>query len=232
MREESRSCGLYPGEVQIAADPIPPLLRGWLHLVCFFLAIPAGAVVVLQATTTRERIGAIVYATAMIALFGVSGAYHRGRWSPAARLRMKRLDHATIFVMIAGSYTPLCLLALRGTTGTVLLITAWAGAAAGFALALLGIAERRILGLVGYIALGWAAVLGLPGLANGLSTRDLSLVIVGGVLYTSGAVMLGLKWPLPRARIFGYHEVWHVMVLAGVICHFIPIVTVVGGGAS
>jgi hemolysin III len=217
--------------VQTVADPIPPLLRGWLHLVCFFLAIPVGVLVVLHASTPRQTVAAIVYATGMVALFGVSGAYHRGKWSPQARLRMKRLDHATIFVMIAGSYTPLCLLALRGTTGTILLISVWVGATGGLAMALLGIAEKRVIGLVSYIALGWAAMAGLPGLANGLSTRDLALVIVGGVLYTAGAVMLGLKWPAPRARIFGYHEVWHVLVLAGVICHFIPIFTVVGGSA-
>ena len=111
------------------------MLRGWLHLVCFFLAVPAGVAVIVWAGTPRARWAAVVYAIGLIALFGVSGSYHRGRWSQAARRRMQKLDHATIFVMIAGSYTPLCLLALRGWVGPAMLVVAWAGATIGAVLA-------------------------------------------------------------------------------------------------
>jgi hemolysin III len=208
----------------------PPLLRGWLHLICFFAAIPTAAMLILDAGSARARVAGAVYAVGLIALFGVSGIYHRGRWSQAARLRMKRLDHATIFVMIAGSYTPLCLLAMRGTTAVVLLVTAWAGAAAGCALALLGVAERRVLGLVAYIGLGWAALLGMPQLLSNLSGLNFALIVVGGVLYTAGAIILGTRWPNPSPRLFGYHEVWHVMVVGGVVCHLIPIAAVVQAG--
>src|SRR5690606_13584503 len=112
-----------------------PLLRGWLHLVCFFLALPAAAVVVALATSPRGRIGALIYAVGLVALFGVSGSYHRGRWSETKRRLMQRLDHGTISVMIAGSYTPLGLLVLRGWVAWTLLAVAWAGALTGFVLA-------------------------------------------------------------------------------------------------
>ena len=115
---------------------IKPVMRGWMHLVCFFLAIPAGVVVVAMASSPRARIAAVVYAVALIALFGVSGAYHRGPWSPEWRLRMQRLDHATIFVMIAGSYTPMCLLVLDSWIAVALLVAAWSGAVIGGVLAL------------------------------------------------------------------------------------------------
>jgi hemolysin III len=210
--------------------PLPPapLLRGWLHLVCFFLSIPAAVLIVAHADAGRGRVAAVIYAIGLIALFGVSGAYHRVRWSAEWRRRMQRLDHATIFVMIAGSYTPLCLLALRGTTGTIMLITAWAGAAGGITLALTGVGERRLIGLLSYIALGWAAVAVIPQLAGRLSGAQLGMIAAGGVLYTSGAIILGVRWPNPSPRVFGYHEVWHVMVVAGVVCHLIPIVALVG----
>jgi len=208
---------------------VAPLLRGWLHLICFVLSLPAGAVVIAGAGSTRARLAAVVYAFGMTAMFGVSAAYHRRRWSPAGRRRMRRTDHGTIFVMIAGSYTPLALLALRGPTGTVILTAVWIGAALGFCLAMTGVAEKAVLGLLCYIGLGWAMVLALPELSRQLSTTQIGLLFAGGIVYTLGGIVLGAKWPNPSPTYFGYHEVWHGMVAVAVALHYVTILTVVRG---
>ena len=218
-----------PTSLQAArrATPPPPLLRGWLHLICFFLSVPAAVILLTGATTTRGRVGVLVYAIGLVALFGVSGTYHRGHWSASGRAKMKRLDHATIFVMIAGSYTPLCLLALGGAAGTWLLVAVWAGAATGLVLVATRVAERPAVGLTSYFALGWVAAIAMPELARRLPTTEFVLLIVGGLVYTLGGVVLASRWPDPIPRIFGYHEVWHVMVVGAAICHFVVIMNVV-----
>ena len=203
-----------------------PLLRGWLHLVCFVLSLPAGVVVVAEAGPARARVAAVVYAVGCSALFGVSAGYHRGHWSPGARSRMQRLDHATIFVMIAGCYTPICLIALRGATGTAILVGAWAGAAVCFALTMTGTAIRRPFGAVCYLALGWLVVVALPEMAARLSPTQFVLIATGGVIYTVGSVVLAARWPDPFPRVFGYHEVWHTMVAGACVCQYIAISTV------
>lgn len=205
-----------------------PLLRGWMHLVCFFLAIPAGIAVVAVARGLEARIGAAVYAVGLVALFGVSGAYHRGRWTASTRRRMQQLDHATIFVMIAGSYTPLCLVALQGWLAPALLAAAWVGATVGVILAFRGGRRGRYVKFALYIALGWVSVVATPQLVSHLSPLELVLIGVGGVLYTVGAIFLATKWPDPFPRVFGYHEVWHAMVVVAVACHFVAIASVVG----
>ncbi len=207
--------------------PLAPLLRGWVHLVFFFLALPAGTAVVATAGSSRARAAAVVYAFGFCALFGVSALYHRRRWSAPARRRMRRMDHATIFVMIAGSYTPLCLLVLSGATANVILTVAWIGAVLGVAFAATGIAERSVFGLACYIGLGWVMVAALPQLLRRLSATELLLIVVGGLLYTVGAIVLGTRRPDPFPRVFGYHEVWHTMVAAASICHYITIFSVV-----
>ena len=224
---------------EVSTDPIhvakalltKPLLRGWLHLVCFFLAIPAGVLVIVVAESARARFGAAVYAVGLVALFGVSGAYHRGRWSTPARLRMQKLDHATIFVMIAGSYTPLCLMAIQGWVGPVMLAVAWTGAIAGAALAFSSGPRTRVIKSTLYIVLGWVSVFAAPQLVDHLSAAELALVATGGVLFTVGAIFLATRWPDPVPHVFGYHEVWHVLVVAAVVCHFVAIASVVDGPA-
>lgn len=215
------------GPPPAVVEAVAPLLRGWLHQVCFFLSFPAGLLVVASAPTDRARVAATVYAFGLAALFGVSATYHRRRWSATARPRMKRLDHATIFVMIAGSYTPLCLITLGGRPGGGILLAVWLAAGTGVIFALTGIAERRVIGLVIYIASGWSMVLMLPELAGKLSSTDIALLLVGGLLYTVGCIFMGLRWPDPYPNVFGYHEVWHLMVVAAVICHFLVILTAV-----
>jgi hemolysin III len=209
------------------SEPLPPHLRGWLHLICFVLSIPAGALVVAGATSGRARLAGVVYAIGMTAMFGVSALYHRRKWSPAGRRRIRRLDHGTIFVMIAGSYTPLCLLALRGRIGTVVLTAVWVGAALGFCLALSGIAEKAVVGLLCYIGLGWAMVLALPELSRQLTGGQIALLLVGGIVYTAGGIVLGTHWPNPSPVWFGYHEIWHAMVAVACVCHYITILSVV-----
>jgi hemolysin III len=214
------------------ANVAKPLLRGWMHLVCFFLAIPAGVIVVTLAGSPRARVGAAVYALGLVALFGVSAAYHRGPWSPVWRRRWQRLDHLTIFVMIAGSYTPVCLLVLKGWVGAATLVIAWAGAALGGALAWSEGKRGQVLRNALYIALGWVAVAATPQLIRHLSLTELVLIAVGGVLFTVGAVFLLTRWPDPFPRVFGYHEVWHTLVVAAVICHLIAIGSVIDGAGA
>jgi hemolysin III len=214
----------------ITGDEETPLLRGWIHLVCFFFALPAAAWVVMAAAPSA-RAGAAVYAAGLVALFGVSGSYHRGRWSPPWRARMRRLDHATIFVMIAGSYTPLCVLVLDGWLSRLLLTVVWGGAVTGAVLAWWpGMAAKSIRNGL-YLVLGWVSVLALPDLVRHLSTGELALIGAGGMLYTLGTLVLFLRWPNPAPKVFGYHEVWHALVVAAVVCHLLAISAVVRAGA-
>ena len=209
------------------SDQLPPRLRGWLHLVCFFLSLPAGALVFANAGSGRARVAAIVYALGMTTMFGVSAAYHRGRWSPAGRRRMRRTDHGTILLMIAGSYTPFCLLVLEGTVARTVLVGVWAGAAIGFIVAMTGVAEKAVVGVILYIGLGWAVVAVLPELTRRLSVAEMVLLVAGGIVYTLGGVVLGTRWPNPSSRWFGYHEVWHTMVVVACTCHYVTILSVV-----
>jgi hemolysin III len=206
---------------------VKPLLRGWLHLICFFLAVPTGAWVIASAPTTEARIAAVVYAIGLMALFGVSGTYHRGRWSPAWRRRMQRLDHATIFVMIAGSYTPICLLVLQGAIAVAMLAVVWTGAVAGAVLSCLPGRRPATVASAMYIVIGWFAVLAVPQLLTRLDAHQLVLLAVGGVLFTVGSITLATRWPDPFPRVLGYHEVWHVLVVAAVVCHVIAISSIV-----
>jgi hemolysin III len=204
-----------------------PLLRGWLHLACAVAAVPLGIVIVVHAAGGRARVGAAVYAIGVLAMFGVSALYHRGRWTPARRPWLKRADHSAIFVMIAGTYTPICLVALSPTLGHRLLIVVWIGAAIGVLGAMTGYAERRVIGLVAYIGLGWVAVLAVPQLLRHSGGGTIALLGIGGITYTVGAICLGLHKPDPYPDVFGYHEVWHVLVTLAVACHYLTIWSIV-----
>jgi len=214
-------------DVRPGHEPPPPLLRGWFHFAAFVVSLPAGILVVAAAATTRARMAAVVYATALTALFAVSSTYHLRVWTADGRRRMRRLDHGTIYVMIAGCYTPICLLAVKGATSSGLLLAAWAGAAVGLAFAITGLAEKPYFGLSCYIGLGWLVVVALPDLSRTLSALQLVLLVAGGLAYTVGSVVLGLNWPNPFPRVFGYHEVWHVLVIVACACHYVIIYSVV-----
>jgi hemolysin III len=197
-----------------------PRLRGRLHQIAFFVSLPAGITLVALAGGVAARIGATIFAVTLTGLFGVSMAYHRGRWSDRARLVMKHLDHSMIFVFIAGSYTPVTLLALRPTWGITLLALVWTGAATGVVVTVLRLERWHALGFTMYLVLGWLAVVATPQLLDTLSRAELSLLVAGGALYTIGAIVLARKRPDPIPRVFGYHEVWHTFVVGASACHF------------
>ena len=230
----------YPGWVT-TAPVVPahaalpkPIFRGRLHQVAFFAAIPAGFVLVLRASNGTSLAAAIVYAISLIALFGASAMYHRGNWSPAVVPRLRRLDHSMIFVLIAGTYTPFCLLALPSPWSWIFLGIAWTGAIAGITLKLLQIdGYKRTSGAL-YIALGWVIVFASPLMISRLTGPVMALVVAGGVLYTVGAVVLARNRPNPWPRWFGYHEVWHSFTVAAGVCHYIAVTllfTLVARGA-
>jgi hemolysin III len=199
---------------------LTPRLRGRLHQAAFFVSIPAGVVLVAVASGALARSTAAVFAAGLTGLYGVSAAYHRGRWSDRVRRVMKHLDHSMIFVFIAASYTPVALLALRPGGGTGLVLAAWAGAALGVVVTVLRLERWHRIGFALYLVLGWLAVVALPRLVAALSGLELALLVTGGVLYTVGAVILATQRPDPRPEVFGYHEVWHTFVVAASSCHF------------
>jgi hemolysin III len=205
-----------------------PRMRGRLHQGAFIASIPAGLLLVLLAPDARARIATAIYAVTLTGLFGVSAAYHLGDWSEAAYARMRRLDHSMIFVLIAGTYTPYCLLVLQGTLATVVLIAVWAGAAVGVATKFYRVDLHVLSGFM-YIGLGWLVVISLPALLRGLDTAETVLVVAGGLLYSIGALALATNKPNPWPRTFGYHEVWHSATIAAAACQYLSILLVVIG---
>lgn len=199
-----------------------PRLRGRLHQAAFFAGIPAGLLLIAVAPGTRARIGAVVYVTSLLLQLGASAMYHRGDWSEEARAHMQRLDHSMIFVLIAGTYTPMCLMALHGTAGWVVLALVWAGAAVGIVTKLYRLDLHVLSGFM-YIGLGWVAVLMLPALARALPDTAMGLVVAGGVLYTVGALALATHRPDPWPETFGYHEVWHAATVVAAACFYCAI---------
>ncbi len=206
----------------------PPRLRGVSHQFAFFVALGAGAA--LLALTGRWPVA--VYAVTLAALFGVSASYHRGGWRPAARRWWQRADHATIFTFIAGTYTPLCALGIGGTDGLRLLVVIWTGAVLGAMRALVWPTAPRWIAAALYVLLGWSVLVYLPVVAATTGALALAAIIAGGVLYTVGALTYALRWPDPAPRVFGYHEVFHALVIAAAICHFAAVVLVLRGAAA
>jgi hemolysin III len=204
-----------------------PRLRGRLHQVAFFASIPAGLALVGLAQATTARVAALIFAATLTALYGVSASYHRGNWSARAHSFMKHLDHSMIFVFIAGSYTPVTLLALRPEWGVTLLILAWSGAAVGVLVTVLRLERWHRLGFAMYLVLGWLGAVATPQLVASLSRVELALLVLGGLLYTVGAVVLARKRPDPRPAVFGYHEVWHTFVVGANLCHFVLVLLLV-----
>ena len=177
--------------------------------------MPLGLLLVIVAGTARARIAFSVYAVSLVALFGVSALYHRISWrSPAGRGWMRRLDHSMIFVLIAGSYTPFAVLVLHGPLALVILVGVWAGAGLGVAFNLMWRGAPTWLRAALYVGLGWIALAAAPQLGAAIGPLALTLVGVGGVLYTLGAVVYATKCPDPVPSVFGYHEVFHVLVIA------------------
>jgi hemolysin III len=200
-----------------------PRLRGVLHQYAFFVSLASGTLLVLLAATTRAAVATAVYAASVSALFGTSALYHRVTWTGPARRRMRRLDHAMIFLLIAGTYTPVGLLVLHGTLATVVLAVVWGGALAGIVLELAWTRAPRWLGGTVYLALGWVAVVAMPQLFTRLGVAGGLLLVAGGLAYSAGAAVYALRRPDPAPAVFGYHEVFHLLVIAGVAAHFLAI---------
>ena len=208
----------------IAAGVVPkPKLRGWIHLVAFPSAMIAGLILVALGGSLAARLSTVVFIATAGLLFGVSATYHRGTWAPKRALMLKRFDHANIFMIIAGTYTPIAVSLLNRHDATVLLSVAWAGAALGVAFRLLWTGAPRWLYVPAYVALGWVAVLYMPQLHAGGGWPVVGLLIGGGIAYTLGAVVYGLKRPDPVPEVFGFHEIFHSFTVIGFVCHLIAV---------
>ena len=201
-------------------DPLKPALRGRLHQVAFFFWVPASVALVASGRTAAARAASAIYAVSIMALYGVSASYHRLPWSPHARRWMRRIDHSMIFVFIAGTYTPLSVLALRGAWRVSILAAVWGCAAVGVALKMARLRAASSAGTAMYVALGWTAIIALPQLVRALTVLEVTLLFLGGALYTAGAIIYALRKPDPNPRVFGFHEVYHSLVIGGSVCHF------------
>lgn len=207
-----------------ATDGLIPRLRGVSHVIAFFVAVVAAVWAIALAPTGRATVAVAIYGGGLIALFGGSGLYHR--WPRGGRVKpvLQRIDHSTIFVFIAASYTPLALLALHAPMAWVVLGIAWLGAIAGVAFSLGWIRASRRVQAASYVVLGWVALLALPQLLGALPAAPLALIAGGGLLYSAGAVVYARQRPDPWPRTFGFHEVFHALVILAAAAQYIAIV--------
>lgn len=213
-------------------ETVKPRLRGWVHLGTFPLALISGIVLVVLAPQGRATVATAIFAVTASLLFGISALYHRGNWSPRTAALLKRFDHSNIFLIIAGTYTPFTVLLLPEGAAQILLWLVWGGALAGIAFRVLWVGAPRWLYVPVYLAMGWAAVFFLPEFLEHGGVAVLSLVVVGGLLYTLGGIVYGIKRPNPSPRFFGFHEIFHVLTVAAFLAHYIGISIAVYTGAG
>jgi hemolysin III len=208
-------------QVRETLDEVKPRLRGWMHAASAPVTLAAGIVLVVLSPTATTRIGSAVFASSALVLFTVSGIYHRGTWSPRVWRFLRRFDHANIFLLIAGSYTPFAVLALTDETRVAVLSAVWGAAIVGVLFRVFWVGAPRWLYTLLYIGLGWAAGLFVPQLIRGAGVAAFVLIAVGGLLYTFGGVVYGLKRPNPSPRWFGFHEIFHACTVAAFACQYI-----------
>lgn len=209
------------------ALPVKPRLRGVVHEYAFYVSLVSGTVLLLLAPTPRAFTAAAVYAASLSALLGASALYHRVHWNVGPRRWMARLDHSMISVLIAGTYTPFGLLAVAGTISETLLGVVWALALATLALHLVWVDLPKWLSAVLYVLMGWVGILAFPQLVTDLGWLVPALLLGGGMLYSLGAAVYALRWPSPRPHVFGYHEVFHALVVVAAAVHYAAVVMVV-----
>ena len=210
-----------------------PRLRGVSHQWAFFVSLATGLILILLSPNAEARLAAGIYSLSVCALFGTSALYHRINWrSLSARRWMRRLDHSMIFVLIAGTYTPFSLLALDGKIATAILIVVWSGALAGVVLQLVWVDAPRALSAVVYIAMGWVALVAFPEMVDKIGITGTALVAAGGILYSAGAVIYATKRPNPAPTVFGYHEVFHALVIAAAALHYAVVALIVLPGSA
>lgn len=203
---------------------LKPRLRGVLHQWAFVVSLATGIGLVLEASSARARLAVAVYALSVAALFGTSALYHRVDWRTlGARRWMRRLDHTMIFVLIAGTYTPFSLLVLPGTLGLVILIAVWSATLAGSVFKLVWIDAPGWLGAATYISIGWIAVAATPELVDGLGVPAVAMLALGGLLYSAGGVIYARKRPDPVPSVFGYHELFHALVIAAAALQYLVV---------
>jgi len=207
-----------------AIAKVKPKLRGVFHEYAFPVAVLAGAALVIAAPDGRAKIAAAIYAFSLAALLGVSALYHRVNWRrPAARRWVRRLDHSMIFLLIAGTVTPFALLVLHGAFANAILIAVWAGAAVGIVVEVIWVDAPKWVTALVYVAVGWIGALAFPAIAIDAGIGAAVLIAIGGVLYTTGAVVYARERPDPNPAVFGYHEIFHVLVLGAAALHFAAI---------
>jgi hemolysin III len=207
------------GREAIAA--VKPRLRGVSHEWAFFCSLGFGAALIILAKTPKATLAVAIYAVSLSALLGTSALYHRVEWQrPNVRLWMRRLDHSMIFFLIAGTYTPFALLVLNGALANAILVVVWIGAIAGAVVEMIWIHHPKWVAALIYLSLGWVAVAAFPELWSAMGVAGTMLVAAGGVLYTAGAVVYATQRPDPNPAIFGYHEVFHLFVIAAAVAHF------------
>ena len=205
-----------------------PRLRGVFHFWAFFVAVVAGGVLVALADGALPRFAAWVYVMALAAMFGASALYHRYPFKSAARrVLARRLDHSTIFLFIAGTYTPFALLAFDGTISWVVLVTVWFGAALGLVLNFYWLHAPKWVSVLAYVAVGWVGIVTIPQMFSGVGVPGSVLVMVGGALYTLGALVYAFHWPNPFPATFGFHEIFHLLVVAAATVQFVAVSLVV-----
>ncbi len=209
--------------VRETLDEVKPHLRGWLHAASVPLTLAAGIVLVVLSPTAETRVGSAVFAGSALVLFTVSAVYHRGTWSPRVWRFLRRFDHANIFLLIAGSYTPFTLLLLQGADRVVLLSVVWTGALAGVAFRVLWNDAPRWLYVPIYVALGWTAVFFVGDFAANAATAVMVMIALGGALYTLGGLVYGFRRPDPFPRWFGFHEVFHTLTVAAFAAHYVGV---------
>jgi len=211
--------------LSVLRSPVPevdakPRLRGVSHAIAFVAVLPLGVILGLHASSSLGRGAVIAFAAAVAMMFGASGLYHRGNWSHTPRRWLRTLDHAGIYVLIAGTYTPFGLLVLGGTWRVVVLVVIWAGAALAIALNVVWTGSPKWLSATLALALGWMGIVVLPQFVDLMGAGGLSLVLAGGLAYTVGAIVFATRRPDPFPVTFGFHEVFHVLVIAAVACHY------------
>jgi hemolysin III len=205
--------------VSVVAE-LKPRLRGLLHAAAFFVALPLGVLLILGADTSRGRAAAIVFAASVVAMFGASAIYHSPSWPERPRRWLRRIDHAGVYGLIAGTYTAFGLLALEGNWRPVVLGIVWIGALAAIVFKFSWVDAPTWISSVIGVALGWVGVIVFPQLLDEIGLGGSLLVLAGGLLYTAGALVYALRRPDPHPAVFGFHEVFHVLVIAAVACQY------------
>ena len=205
-----------PGADSDVPAIVKPLLRGWSHAVSFVVVLILGLLLLALTSAARGgRLALVVYLLGLLAMFGVSAMYHRGHWSPKALARWRKLDHSTIFLAIAGTYTPVAIVGLDGWRRATVLVVVWSGAALGIALQWIPVHVPRALSTAVYVVVGWSISIALPQVFQGIGAVGFVLILAGGLAYTAGAVVYALKRPDPWPAVFGYHEVFHLLTVVG-----------------